>query len=38
MKVLYLISTMDPHSGRGGHYYSLRTTAEEISKKNWIVL
>lgn len=33
MKVLYLISTMDPHSGRGGHYYSLRTTAEEISKK-----
>lgn len=33
MKVLYLISTMEPHSGRGGHYYSLRTTAEEISKK-----
>jgi hypothetical protein len=33
MKVLYLISTMEPHSGRGGHYYSLRTTAEEMSKK-----
>jgi hypothetical protein len=24
---------MEPHSGRGGHYYSLRTTAEEMSKK-----
>jgi glycosyltransferase involved in cell wall biosynthesis len=33
MKVLYLISTMEPHSGRGGHYYSLRTTAEEMTKK-----
>lgn len=33
MKILYMISTVGPNSGNGGHYYSLRTTAEWINKR-----
>ena len=33
MKVLYIISTIGQCSGNGGHYYSLRTTAEYVNKK-----
>lgn len=33
MKVLYIISTPGQHSGKGGHYYSLKATIEGIKKK-----
>ena len=33
MKILYVISTIEQNSGNGGHYYSLKMTAEYINKK-----
>lgn len=36
MKILYLISCFG--HGRGGHFYSLRTTAEEMSKEADVVV
>lgn len=32
MKLVYFITTLKGNSGRGGHYYSLKTIANEMSK------
>lgn len=33
MKILFIISTIGNKQGRGGHYYSLKTTFEEVNKQ-----